>query len=862
MHPTPRSSPRAHGSGQWWCRLSDQCTPSLLFVLRNQVLSLVSERDAPAGQQKLKFRTITMSAPWSDVLAALAGGVSGVKLAGPLFVQTTPPLPPDAPYRHDLNVERRYADHKPVGLRELVQNWRDQGVDVANNVGCPGGLTVERLDAGADVNDDKHGALEPPDGDRQGWRLFALFGHDLAGGRVLLAWLLEERCSGVGGAAPTAAAARVGQGAPINIVMCSCASWMSTDMLRFGHSSRKSMEYAGCFGEGMKVEVNRLASSGVDVRYVTAGTVWRFHHPPTDPHGEPGPNDAFVTDISPVTSPDHHLPPLLRDVVGAELYNPGDTYVCLSGLREPLLKTADFLFLQPGADGMCEVPWVLPRGPILAVRADNVPPLRVLLGEEHAGRIYAHGIFVRDAREDIPGFGLEFGGTVKGGKMGRDRSHIDTRAALEMLPEAVLACLFPDTDARDCWINRVNERMRRDGVRQESLTPLERVRSWVRTADTVVPCHDGSDISDESWSLNCGSDDFADAFRLVECLTRAMFNQRNDVSVHSRVYSHAAEPVLSRGYSEALLAPGAKDHRLAGWAAWSLLSYSVFARKHDCMHVPMSLTNSQASEPSGVAERSELRFLGATPVAVGSLLHRMLVTAPQCPTLDNLWHNSRDQLLFHTPEYVHRDEKVPYELPLPDEMRLPWETLGPNAANLAEELRALVGKFFDDYIMSAAQVRFKAMPTVADVGGAGARGGTPDAAAKEEEDDEEAAAKSKPVIPVWADPTVRPRRLDYLVLDLHQFFPDEVHVKLARQGEPCPEKHKREQNEPCSCLENYLVDLVSEVVAPGQVERRRLDKKIRRMLLSGYVVSQAAAPVTRGLRRVSSGSTRHPRRGR
>lgn len=109
--------------------------------------------------------------------------------------------------------------------------------------------------------------------------------------------------------------------------------------------------------------------------------------------------------------------------------------------------------------------------------------------------------------------------------------------------------------------------------------------------------------------------------------------------------------------------------------------------------------------------------------------------------------------------------------------------------------------------------------------------------------EETADARSKPIIPVWADRNVRPRKLECLVIDLQQFFPDAIHKHLARLGEVCPDKEKRSRGEACSCLQFLLIGLVCDAVAHGREEHRRLEKKTLRICISGYEVSQQAAPV-------------------
>jgi hypothetical protein len=162
-------------------------------------------------------------------------------------------------------------------------------------------------------------------------------------------------------------------------------------MLKFGHTTKRYDEHAaGYFGEGVKVEINRLSACGAAVTYRTGSHEWLFGYSPSNElwvkfYRLQTPNPFFQVEIL-------HLP------------------------SQALPKEEDFLFLQPQHSTLRLVP---PSG------TDGVS---VLLLPHHVGKVYIHGIAVKLSNPDINHlFGIDYSGRRKPADlgMGRDRVHVN-----------------------------------------------------------------------------------------------------------------------------------------------------------------------------------------------------------------------------------------------------------------------------------------------------------------------------------------------------------------------------------------------------------------------------------------------------
>ena len=175
------------------------------------------------------------------------------------------------------------------------------------------------------------------------------------------------------------------------------------------------------FGEGMKVELNRLLASGCKVRYWTANMTWNFGYG-TDHPGALQQTLHLTAMILPQRSPD-------TTVVIA------DPSHVLPG--QHLLQRDRFLLFDPPK------PEQSYGGSVLA--GQQSCSLQLLLGKQYRGRVYVHGTFIMEERLlNVPGhmqFGINFTGSKQEQNilgLGRDRNHISARSIMRYLPQLYL----------------------------------------------------------------------------------------------------------------------------------------------------------------------------------------------------------------------------------------------------------------------------------------------------------------------------------------------------------------------------------------------------------------------------------------
>ena len=178
---------------------------------------------------------------------------------------------------------------------------------------------------------------------------------------------------------------------------------------------------AGMFGEGMKVEMNRLLASGCKVRYWTANMIWKFGYAADHP-GALQQTLHLTAEYLPQRSPDTTI--VIADPSHA-----------LPG--EHLLQRDRFLlFDPPEPEQACG--GSMPAG-------QESCSLQLLLDKQYRGRVYVHGTFIMEERLlNIPGhmqFGMNFTGSKQEQKalgLGRDRNHVSARNILHYLPQLYL----------------------------------------------------------------------------------------------------------------------------------------------------------------------------------------------------------------------------------------------------------------------------------------------------------------------------------------------------------------------------------------------------------------------------------------
>jgi len=267
-----------------------------------------------------------------------------------------------APQVRSLNISSEYASYLTVSVREHIQNWRDQCLSLA-----------QRIDTSCTIDD-----LTTRSNSWHTGEAYALLFQDRT-----LGWLSWERSLSDGKRS-------------MRIVNHSTA--LTLDILTLGHSSKRGVDgMAGFFGEGVKVEINRLVVADSRIRYRTANTEWTFF---------------FATP----SEAQRVLSVRVEAASSRSRDSTTDTEISLESLPEHVFHAEDFLFLLP---------------PTLAVAASD---LSVLLDRRLVSRVHLHGIFVKCFPE-LNHFGLDFSGRITSSlNLGRDRNHLDISSLLELLP--------------------------------------------------------------------------------------------------------------------------------------------------------------------------------------------------------------------------------------------------------------------------------------------------------------------------------------------------------------------------------------------------------------------------------------------
>ena len=167
------------------------------------------------------------------------------------------------------------------------------------------------------------------------------------------------------------------------------------------------------FGEGMKVELNRLLASGCRVRYWTGFMTWHFQyvadqtlHLTANYLPEPGSGTSVV-----IADPDHAVP------------------------GQWLLQRDRFLLFDPPKPEQQFGGLPLPSG-------QQPCPLQLLDGQQYRGRVYVHGTLVMETRLlNTPGhmqFGLNFLGSKQAQRdmgLSREGNSISLSQLMLLLPE-------------------------------------------------------------------------------------------------------------------------------------------------------------------------------------------------------------------------------------------------------------------------------------------------------------------------------------------------------------------------------------------------------------------------------------------
>lgn len=720
------------------------------------------------------------SAGWVDAVAS-------VTRAAPLGT----PHAADSPGTVRLNTVRRYADHKPAEVDELVQNWRDQAQEVAAACGCDGALRLARSSGGRGVT-----AVRGGDGDVEeelnagGWRMFTLYFTSPAGDRVPVAFALEVSHAALSGATELHVPLPRGSGHDHrHLVLVNFASAMSVDALQFGSSSRGgSALAAGQFGEGMKVAINILVGTGACVQYCTAGSLWSFYH--DQPRGSPDGLDPFMVDVAPLTGEEPACALLGGHVRGDA------TYACCFALPpEASLRVSRFLFLQHIDSAMA-----LPRGPTLS--AKHPPPVfQMLLGEQHRRCIYHRGILV--CKDGPKEFGIQFNGTVAQAGIDRDRCRVRVPLIMFFLPLALHECAIPDAARRRAHVDAVSAAV---AAAEAQCRDSDLAKRWTATcaADGTVtaraPPTDGGDDDSDDDALRAA----IQSLRFLMRDGKGHSSVGGDVGVFRGIFAwdECEVAVLTGDQFDDGATREQRVSFLTAWAAWSCLAMEAFTAMFGHDAVPIA-----AAEGTAVGDsRSELALFDMRPVEVGGAALYLLGSSPGCPTVERLWRAHKEGVMA-TLEHVFPGEPLPPGVP-----PLSCHEFDADNVAFATELRALVFDFFGGdgmYLHSPAQVRFKELSSE--------------------------AARSRAVV-VLRDGASRD--VEWCFVDILQFRISEVHRRLREQGFECD----ADTGGVCACVQDMLCSAVLEQLEPSLAKRAPIEHRIRRKCLARFV-SRPPEPV-------------------
>ncbi|PRW44629.1 Right handed beta helix region [Chlorella sorokiniana] len=266
-----------------------------------------------------------------------------------------------------LNLSPNYATHLNSGIRELLQNWHDECLVLAGG----GALEVQDLTPAA-----------------------AALARDL-----LLVATAGGRCSGY-----LALSGVRGSADTCNVWLCNYGSTLSMAAMTMGQSSKRSNDsLAGCFGEGAKVEINRITASGASVTYLTSNQEWSFRY-----------EQEFGTEVL------HLHSRRISDQPS------GNTLVVVRGAQRSWFQRHNYLFLLPK-----------PYACFGGSGSSSASQVELLPEAQHGRRLYVHGFFVSQA-DNLPLHGLNFCGShaaLLSMGFGRDRNSVNAGALVMQVPQ-------------------------------------------------------------------------------------------------------------------------------------------------------------------------------------------------------------------------------------------------------------------------------------------------------------------------------------------------------------------------------------------------------------------------------------------
>ncbi|KAL6076901.1 Mg2+ and Co2+ transporter CorB [Balamuthia mandrillaris] len=340
-------------------------------------------------------------ASWVEWVRSLPAGLSHFR--GREQEEATP-VPADGAVKN-LNLSIHYVSHQQPSVREHLQNWRDQITKQARLLLLLDGEgRVKEEEEACSSSSVVEAHLRMATASGPGWKGWVFGCREL-----VLGWLV---CHAAGTSGD--------QQERVCLRLCNYATRLGPHILTLGHSTKRDDEgQAGFFGEGVKVEINRLVASGVDVRYWTAGCRWEFFHA----------TNAEATSSNPVQELAvrfHHQNGHSGSSVSP--VGPLHTLVELLGLPSSSFNPLHFLFLAsspPSSPSSSSSTRDSPTATPLQCRGYR--GLNLLLDSTFHGQVFVHGIFVQEETASLHGLGLNLVASGLPFKLGRDRDSLDVQ---------------------------------------------------------------------------------------------------------------------------------------------------------------------------------------------------------------------------------------------------------------------------------------------------------------------------------------------------------------------------------------------------------------------------------------------------
>jgi hypothetical protein len=347
----------------------------------------------------------------------------------------------------DLNCLNEYANYKEQTIKEHIQNWADQ----CYVTGKKNDPSLIRLTNATNI------VVQ----EENNWKVYIctliIKGQTQSS---LLGWIAIKKL----------------ENDKINIEFMNSNTALCYDkILVFGYSTKRGVDgVSGYFGEGVKVELNLLVSIGAQIHYFTKGTSWEFYH------NSEGIFHARIASMEPYAYTImqlNNIPSNIFKPTEFLLFLPISVMDYLDGhpFSNPSMITADGAVTEKmenekdtkdikiknkkteknGKESLSLLPPPPPAAS--ATPATPATPLftskvQILFNEETKGKIFAHGIFIKQLRSETSSsirgstvnkkeekieFGLNYTGEKDMAELGigRDRNSINISYIADYIPQ-------------------------------------------------------------------------------------------------------------------------------------------------------------------------------------------------------------------------------------------------------------------------------------------------------------------------------------------------------------------------------------------------------------------------------------------